>query len=142
MSHFATLSGADLSAERVPTLVFTPASEAQDYIRKLVAEIAALDGSPVYLCDDGTTGTSHDFIGDAQDFVWNNRTLAGSPLEPLLDVCDRRGAVLRLWEADDTPTAHTKIVNAPNRTALLRILMRQPGPGWHVRYGRRKRGPR
>src|SRR5262245_21320283 len=116
MSYFATLSGADLSAERVPGLVFTPVFEAQEYVRKLAAAIAALDGSPVYLCDDGRSRISHDFICDAEDFVRKKQMLAGSPLEPLLEICDRRGAVLRVWWPDNTPNAYTKTVNARNRT--------------------------
>jgi hypothetical protein len=136
MSFFATLSGADVSAERVPALVFTPAFEAQAYIRELAVAIAALDSSPVYLCDDGQSGTSHDFICDAEDFVRENQTLAGSPLEPLLDLCDRRRAVLRVWWADNDPNAYMKAVKARNRTELLQVLLTQSsGPGWNFRYG-------
>ena len=136
MSHFATLSGADVSAERVPGLVFVPASEAQEYVRKLAPAIAGLDGAPVFFCDDRTTWTSHGFICDAEDFVRENETLAGSPLEPLLDLCDRRGAVLRVWWANDGPNDYEQTERARNRTELLHLLLTQPTcPAWRIRYG-------
>jgi hypothetical protein len=136
MSSFATISGADVSEERVPGLVFTLASEAQEYVRKLSPAIAALDGAPVFLCDDGRSWTSHDFICDAEDFVRENETLAGSPLEPLLDLCERRGAVLRVWWADNDPNDYEQVARARDRSELLHLLLTQPAcPGWRIRYG-------
>ncbi len=58
MSYFATVSGADLSSATVPGLSFVPAQRAQRYVRELASQIGALDGQPVFFCDDGRTGTS------------------------------------------------------------------------------------
>jgi hypothetical protein len=133
MSYFATLSGADVSSEQVPGLRLTPALQAQDYVRARAVAIAELDGSPVYLCDDAESGTSHNFICDVEDFVRENQTLVASPLEPLLDLCERRDLVLRVWWANNDPDAYLKTVSARNRTELLHLLLTQSD--LVVRYG-------
>jgi hypothetical protein len=118
-----------------PVYSFTPALQAQEYVRGLASAIAELDGSPVHLCDDGESGTSHNFICDVEDFVRENETLAGSPLEPVLELCERRRAVLRVWWADNDADAYLRAPSARDRTELLHLLLTQSDfPGWVVRY--------
>ena len=52
MSYFATISGAKLEGDQIDGLRLVPALAAQEYVRTRVPAIAALDGEPVYFCDD------------------------------------------------------------------------------------------
>jgi hypothetical protein len=134
MSFFATVSGVDLSAAHVEGLKFVPATEAQDYIRDLVPKIAAADGQPVFFCDDTRTWTSSDFVGGAEDFAASHGTLDGHPMLDLLALCERTGAVLRIWWAHDNPDDFDRVVSCKSVKEAVQFMLDQTNPiGWHVR---------
>jgi hypothetical protein len=134
MSYFATISGRDLSNARIHSFSIVPAEQAQDYVRRLVPRLAALDGEPVYFCDDTATGTSHDFIGGAQDHTAEHGTLAGHPMTQLLDLCDRTGAVLRIWLARDGPSDFEDVVSCKSTSEAARLMLEKQAAGfWNFR---------
>ena len=77
MSWFATIS-ALRSVQHIPGVSIVPIEIAQEYLHALAPDISRLDGSPVYYCDDGTSGTSTDFIVPAEDQALEEGSIEGS----------------------------------------------------------------
>ena len=99
MSYFATISGVDLNTLHIAGVSFTPANQTQDYVRRLAGELGDLDGLPVYLVDDGVTGTSHEIIGEAIEVAYSNGDLLGTRVGAVLQLCEKTGGVFRVWDA-------------------------------------------
>jgi hypothetical protein len=139
VSYFATVSGVNLGGAHVDGLTFVPADQAQDYIRDLVPKIAALDGEPVFFCDDKKTGTSSDFVGAAEDFAFERGTLDGHAMLQLLALCERTRAVLRIWWAQDGPDDFQRVVACKTASEAVQFMLAATNPmGWHVRLAPRK----
>ena len=134
MSYFATVSGPRASAIQVRGLRLVPVRDAQSYVRGLEEHLSASDGTPVYLCDDGTTGTSHDFVGGAEDYAAEHGTLIGHPMLDLLDICEKNGVVLRIWWADDRSDAPDRVITCKTAAEASANMLDPGNPrGWHVR---------
>jgi len=134
LSYFATISGANLEGAQVDGLAFVPAISAQDYVRNLVPAIAALDGEPVYLCDDTTTGTSDDFIGSAQDQATEFGSLEDHPMVRLLALCEQKKAVLRIWYPHSSPTDFERAVSCRSALEAVSLMIEQGYAGhWYFR---------
>ncbi len=130
MSHFITISGADLSHDAIDGVMLVPLASAQPYIARLAETLMALDGTPAYLCADPFSSTSSGIVEDAQDHAMEDRSLNGTALLALLTSCERSGAVLRLWWADDTDDAHLRV--RPCRT-IEEVAAHLMDPLSHVR---------
>jgi hypothetical protein len=134
VSYFATISGIDLGDAHVDGLAFVPADQAQVFVRDLAPKIAALDGEPVYFCDDSRTGSSSDFVGGAQDFAADRGSLDGHPMLQLLALCDRAGGVLRIWWAHDQPNDFQRVVLCKSSSEVMLFVLDQSNPtSWNVR---------
>src|SRR5690348_3910690 len=108
MSYFMTISGA-IKADDVPASAqLIPARNAQAYVANLEPALAKLDGAPVFLVDDGESGTSHNLVSEIGDAIVGDRPLEEIPIVTLLTKCFRNGWSFRVWLADNDPEAHTK----------------------------------
>jgi len=108
MSYFMTISGAVTAADVPATALLVPAANAQAYVAKLESSIARLDGAPVFLVDDGESGTSHNLVSQVGDALVEDRQLREVPFIALLERCIRNGWHFRVWLADNDPLAYVK----------------------------------
>ena len=134
MSHFITLSGADLSHDAVDGVVLVPLAGAQPYVARLADTLLGLDGSPSYLCDDTVSGTSSGIVENALDRAMNDPSLDGTALLALLNLCDRTGAALRLWWADDAADAHLRVQPCRTIEEAVAHLLEPTSRARGVRY--------
>jgi len=99
-----TISGLfDLPRSMAP-IELIPAHEAQQYIQERESELTAIDGAPVHLVHDGTSGTSHDLIAQAEDHAQKQGTLQGTLLFKLIEQAVASGCAFRIWWAADGPS--------------------------------------
>ena len=103
-----TVAGSITAGDVPPPGRLVPASKAQPYIARLEADIARLDGSPVYLIDDGESGTSEDLIMETNEALWEERPVAELPLVILLERCFKNNWNFRAWLATNDSEAHVK----------------------------------
>jgi hypothetical protein len=103
-----TVSGPIAAGDVPPPGKLVPASQAQPYIARLEADLAKLDGRPVFFIDDGETGTSEDLVMDANEAVQDERPTAGLPIVVLMERCFRNGWSFRLISARPASAAERK----------------------------------
>ena len=130
MSYFMTVSGAIKAADVPPPGKLVPASQAQTYIARLEPSLSKLDGAPVYLIDDGETGTSDDLVMDAKEAIWEQRPLEHLPFIVLLERCLKNGWPFRVWLADNHPEAHTLNVARISDTKSAIAALERGGVCW------------
>ncbi len=100
-----TISGA-LPSQTFPPLEFLPVSKAPKYIADLEQELADADGSPLWFVHDGQTGTSHEFVCNAQNYYNEHQSLDETLLLRLMKSCIEAGSVFRIWWASGEPNCH------------------------------------
>jgi len=103
-----TISG-ELPTGDFSPVEFLPISKGQKYVAKLEAELSLADGAPVWFAHDGQTGTSHDFVNEAQNHCCEHGSLEGTLLYRLMSACVSAGCVFRIWWASDAPTCYRNL---------------------------------
>ena|GEM_PF-6433887 len=103
-----TISGA-LPQQAFRPLEFLTISEGQKYIADLERELSVTDGTPLWFVHDGKTGTSHNFVCDAQDNYNEHNTLDGTLLLRLMQACVEADCGFRIWYASDMPGCHREV---------------------------------
>ena len=99
MSYFMTTSGRAVQFTGVEPVELIRAGEAQHYLQKLEQELSARDGSPVFLVHDGTTGTSHDLVVEAEQRYHVHGSIQGTRLLKVISALAENGNTLRIWWA-------------------------------------------
>jgi hypothetical protein len=123
-----TSAGPEVAMNGLEPIQLLPAAEAQDYIRGLVAELSRLDGAPVFMVHDGRTGTAHDLIRETA-----NAVVEGGPIEDtrLFEVLTRLLSssthTVRIWWADDTPTAFLRVEQCHALNEAIDKIRKQGG---------------
>jgi hypothetical protein len=113
---------------------FVPISKAQKYVKQLASELSALDGSPVYFCDDGSSGTSSAIVDDTETKAEEDSSLDGTPILALLNLCDRSGAVLRVWWAGGDSDAYRNVTECKTIAEATDLIVGQAFRSWVLRY--------
>ena len=108
MSYFMTISG-KLPAGDFSPVEFMPISKGQKYIANLESELSMADGAPVWFAHDGQTGTSHDFVSEAQNHCCEHGSFEGTLLYRLMSACVMAGCVFRIWWASDALTCYRNL---------------------------------
>src|SRR5688572_5272108 len=126
-----------VSGAHDPSVVPTPAqlvqaSVAQEYVADLAKEIEALDGGPVYLLDDGETGTSDAVIMHAKDELWSGGTIENTTLASVLRWCFSNGFNFRIWLADNNPRAHVENAEPVRDFDSAVKALKRGGAYWHA----------
>lgn len=103
MSYFITTSGATVDLSGVEPVELIDIRDAQQYVRDLEDELSAADGTPLFLIHDGETGTSHNFVVEAEDRVHRTGSLRGSRLATVLERLVAAGNTFRICWASDSP---------------------------------------
>ena len=134
MSYMMTISGA-LPTQTFAPIEFLPISKGQKYIADLEAELSLADGTPLWFVHDGRTGTSHDFVSDAQDHYNEHDTLDGTMLLRLTESL-AVNSVFRIWWASDKPSCYRSLATFTNiqelRLGIAKMLAE--GKDIAVRY--------
>lgn len=136
MSYFATLSGVQLDESAIYGVRLVPAHEAYRYMSELADQIAALDGSPVYLCDDGVSGTSHEIVCDAIDVGQAGADISATLIVAILRFCEKVGCTFRVWDAGATEPgwpAETQTFATIAEAVAPLSADKYPNP-WEVRF--------
>jgi hypothetical protein len=107
-----------------------PISTGQGYIAALESELARTDGAPVWFVHDGSTGTSHDLICEAQEHYHMQGSLEDTRLFRLMRSCVESGDTFRLWWASDAEGCHRRLVDFATFGDLLAGLCRAFERGW------------
>lgn len=131
MSYFMTVAGdiSSLKLEGTDGFRLVPVAEAQKYIQNLAAEIQEADGSPLFLVDDGESGTSHNIVCQAQDSLNENGTLDGTIMLKLMEQFAQNGNPLRIWWATNDPRAHDSAEIFSSLNEVIARLKEQAGHG-------------
>jgi len=108
MSYFMTISGSLPAGDFAP-VEFLPIAKGQKYVANLEAELSVADGTPLWFAHDGRTGTSHDFVSDAQSYACEHSSLEGTLLYRLMSACVSAGCVFRIWWASDDPSCYRQL---------------------------------
>jgi len=109
MSYMMTLAGA-LPTQTFAPIAFLPMSKGQKYIAALEEELSLADGTPLWFVHDGRTGTSHDFVRDAQDHYYEHDTIDGALLLQLIESL-AADCVFRIWWASDQPSCYRNLAS-------------------------------
>jgi hypothetical protein len=125
MSAFMTISGSPVDLSDLKPIELIEAAKAQKYIQDLEQDLIREDGGPVYLVHDGSTWTSHNFIGDAIDHYSETGTIEGMALFTLIKRLISNGNNFRIWYADDSPNAHLDVTECNNLEELLLTISEQ-----------------
>lgn len=137
MSYFMTISG-DIHAEILPPLELLPISSGQKYIADLEAELSVADGTPLWFVNDGRTGTSHDFVSDAQDHYNEHGTIEGTVLLSLMKTCVAADCVFRIWWASNDPSCYRKLTEFTSLQELCSGIGRMLSDGLDISAKRRR----
>jgi hypothetical protein len=110
------------------------ASRAAPYIEpELARELAQLDGSPVYLVDDGETGTSDAFVMEAKSRLWADQGAEGTVLNEVLTWCFAHRVSFRIWPADGTVQPHVaQAQEVHGLSDTFEALKTNSGAWWHA----------
>jgi len=128
-----TVSGSIAEADVPLPGRLVPASKAQAYVAGLEAELAKLDGSPVFFIDDGESGTSEELVMEANEAALEGRPIADLPIVVLMERCIRNGWSFRVWLADSDPGAHLRRVDAINDLkSAIAAIAKSRGVCWHA----------
>jgi hypothetical protein len=134
MSYFMTVAGSIAAGDVPPPAKLVPAAQAQSYIAKLEPHLIELDGGPVYLVDDGDSGTSEDVVMETYEALWAKQPVGGLPFVVLLERCFDRGWNFRVWLAGNDTSDHTKnIKRVTDVNAVLESIQNHGGVFWHAR---------
>lgn len=132
MSYFVTISGTVTEADVLVPARLIPASKAQRYIANLEAELKRLDGAPVYLVEDGDTGTSEDLVMEVNEALWEGRPASGLPLVVMLERCFVNKRNFRFWLANSSASSHVHVHPVPDINSVLEAIRTCRDGYWHA----------
>lgn len=111
---------------------FVRAGDAQEYIARLEGELVRLDGGPLYLVDDGETGTSDIVVSDFVNALVSGKGTGGLALTDILNACFAQGTNFRIWLASNDLMSHTNAVEVGELAGVQAGLEAWRGVWWHA----------
>ena len=132
-----TVCGEPVKGDDLAPIQLVPASQAQSYIKELQSALGTADGQPVFLVDDGATGTSHTLIVEAAGKFHEFGSLEGTKLLELIRRLVDSGNSFRIWWADNAPDAYLRVVDCSTMDEILAAIREQLSRSGdiRVRYG-------
>ena len=125
MSYFMITCGRVADFSDLAPIELVPAPDAQSYIHPMANTLAGMNQAPVYLVDDGTTGTSDDFVTDGENALINNGTLEGSVLFSVIQRLAAQGNAILIWLANNDLLAYQAAEPCSSVEELLAVVRRQ-----------------
>lgn len=140
MSYFMTIGGRVRSEDQPTSLVLIPANEAQAYVVALEPELIALDGGPVFLVEDGETGTSDLAVADLVSALEDDVDVTSLAIFQLMTACVSSGVSFRVWRAsgDGSASHERRVVDVWNVEAAMQALKSGKGARWHPQSNERQ----
>lgn len=128
-----TLSGRMRPEDRPAALALIPANEAQAYVVALEPELIALDGGPIFLVEDGETGTSDVVVADLVSALEDDVDASSFEISKLMASCVLSGVSFRIWWAggDDSAAHKRLVVDVENVAAAMQALRSGKSVRWH-----------
>jgi hypothetical protein len=106
MSYFMVTCGSAPDLADLAPVELIPTPDAQSYIHPIANAICAMSQAPAFLVHDGLTGTSDDFVADAENALKDNGTLEGSALFSIIHRLAAQGNAVLIWWANNAPLAY------------------------------------
>jgi hypothetical protein len=123
MSYFITVSGKKIDLSGLQPIELVPADKAQYYIKNLALELSALDGAPLFLVDDGSSGTSDDVVTPVISLLKRGGQIDETPFHRLLIHLSEHNCILRIWHASNISNAHLRVKDCNSlEDAIYEIL--------------------
>ena len=107
----------------------SPGTESQEYIRVLLPQISRLDGVPIFMVDDGTTGTSHDLICEATNAINEGRKVEVTRLFQVLTRLATAKHTVRIWWADNDQGAFRRVKQCLTLEEVISTIRKQAADG-------------
>jgi hypothetical protein len=126
MSYFMTVSGIAPDLSGLEPVEFVEAAKAQYYIERLAEQLTQLDGGPLFLVDDGHSGTSDDLVSPAVSSVRMGEPIENTPLNLLLNRLSTGQHTLRIWYAGRVLDAHLRVKYCGSLEEAMREFRDQP----------------
>jgi hypothetical protein len=127
MSYFMTIAGPKVDLRGLPAVELLPPSGAQEYIKERAVELARLDGSPVFLVHDGSSGTSDGIVSEAWSLAAAGKPFENSILARLISLLRHSDHTVRIWYADNTADAHLRVEECKSMEDMWEQLKSQAG---------------
>ena len=129
MSYFVVISGPNSVSLEVAAGCLVPIAQAQSYIASLGADLARVDGSPSFLWDDGSTGTSDHLVCAAEDAMSEGHPIEPTAFGQAILNCEALGVSLRVWWANNSLDAYIRVPSVVNSTEAFAIMRENSGNG-------------
>ncbi|MBC8232672.1 hypothetical protein H8E77_24250 [bacterium] len=131
MSYFMIAIGAKPNFDHIPKAEALPVEEAQDYVKNLFTDMVSQDESDVWFIHDGDTGTSHDFVVEAEEHIRRTGQLASTRLESIINACEAAGDSFRIWWAGE-PRAHLDVKSCITIDNTKQLILEQVNHGGEI----------
>ena len=125
MSYFITSAGAQILKYDLDTAALVPAQDAQDYIRALIPELSSLDGTPLFLVDDGETGTSSALVIAATKALGMGEPIENTSLYAVMTRLALARHTVRIWWAGESESAHLDVEHCSGLRDAVHLLLDQ-----------------
>lgn len=102
-----------------------PTPDAQSYVHPIANAICGMSHAPAFLVHDGATGTSDDFVTDAENTLRDNGTLEGSTLFSIIHRLAAQGNTILIWWADNNPLAYQAAEPCSSVEGLMAVALNQ-----------------
>ena len=120
-----TIAGTQsVNVDVVNGVYFVPVSDTQSYLLNIAEDIQGVDGGPLFLVDDGS-GTSQDFVVEAENRLRYGETLDGTIMLALIGYCVKNGNSFRIWYATNEADAYKSVVTCSSLAEISGIMMNQ-----------------
>jgi hypothetical protein len=126
MSYFVVTKGKKPDFSGIDKVEAVPIEQAQSYLSRLANDLSE-DGdvSNLYFVHDGETGTSDNFVSEAEGQFFRTESFAGTRFDKILDACISAGNSLRVWLAKDSPNVHLDVVKCDTIDLLKKTIVDQ-----------------
>ena len=128
-----TTAGAPVDMTDLAPIELLPVARAQSYVIRIADELRRLDGEPLFLVHDGSSGTSSDFVVDARSAILEGKTSPDLPFFVLVRRLAEHGNTVRLWDAGNGATAHLSVQKTSSVDSFFAHVLGRFGDGARLR---------
>jgi len=125
MSYFMVTKGKIPDFAEIDKIEALPIMQAQLYLSRLANDLSE-DGniSDLYFVHDGETGTSDNFVSEAEGLFFRIESFANTRFDKIIDACIKAGNSFRVWYPV-SPTAHLDVKRFNNADLLKKAIADQ-----------------
>jgi len=122
MSYFMVTKGKKPDFSGIEKVEAVPIEQVQSYLSRLANDLSE-DGDVLnlYFVHDGETGTSDNFVSEAEGQFFRTESFANTRFDKVLDACALAGNSFRVWNPF-SPTAHLEVVKCNTMDLLKKTI--------------------